>query len=401
MDLQTRESLLLAPYAMHGVQTAGRQREEPMHAYRSPYQRDRDRILHSSAYRRLAYKTQVFTGELGDYHRTRLTHTLEVASVARTLARALRLNEDLVEALALAHDIGHPPFGHAGEDVLDERLEQHGGFNHNDQAVRIVTLLEQRYPGFRGLNLTREVLESQVRRARKPARSESGVSPSLAEQKADLATGLNDDDLHLSGRPLLEAQVVDAADSIAYDAHDADDALELGILELEELEPMPLWKEASRKVRNDFTNLNRNEHRRATVHELLDQQVGALLRTTQAAIAEHGIQSVADVRQAPLLVAFNAELSEKKAELEAFLFQRVYRHPLVLSHRMDACAALGEMFDRCVAAPEQLPEPYREFLDDSEPLGPGYSLPRVVADYLSSVTDRFALETHRRLCVAP
>ena len=194
-DWQTREQLLLAPWAMHGVDTAGRVHPEPPHQFRSPYQRDRDRIVHSAAFRRLAHKTQVFTGYHGDYHRSRLTHTLEVTSIARTLARALALNEDLVETLALAHDIGHPPLGHAGEDTLAELLRDDGGFNHNAQALRIMEVLESRYPEFPGLNLSREVLDAQA------TRKKDGTAPA----------------------PLLEAQVVDAADSIAYDTHDADD----------------------------------------------------------------------------------------------------------------------------------------------------------------------------------
>src|SRR5580692_5754551 len=205
--LAAREQLLLAPYAMRSADSAGRKHTEPPHPYRAPFQRDRDRIVHSAAYRRLSSKTQVFTGEMGDYHRTRLTHTLEVASIARTLGRALRLNEDLVEALALAHDLGHPPYGHAGEDVLDECLRGEGGFSHNRQALRIMEQLEQRYPDFPGLNLSIEVLEGQATRI---------------------------DHRAAGSQPLLEVQVVEAADSIAYDTHDADDALELKVLELAE-----------------------------------------------------------------------------------------------------------------------------------------------------------------------
>src|SRR6476646_3943509 len=200
-----REDLILAPYAMHSANTKGRRHPELDHPYRGPYQLDRDRIIHSAAFRRLSHKTQVFTGDMGDYHRTRLTHTLEVSSIARTIARALRLNEDLVEALALAHDLGHPPFGHSGEDVLDECLQNDGGFNHNAQALRIFELIESAYPYFPGLNLSCEVLEGQRHRADK--------GPSEPHEC-----------------PLLEVQAVDAADSIAYDTHDADDSLELGLL---------------------------------------------------------------------------------------------------------------------------------------------------------------------------
>src|SRR5688572_4335011 len=202
---------------MHSADTRGRRHHEPPHAYRGPFARDRDRILHCAAYRRLGHKTQVFTGPMGDYHRTRLTHTLEVSSIARTTARALRLNEDLVEALAMAHDLGHPPFGHSGEDVLNECLRNDGGFNHNAQALRICELLETSHREFPGLNLTREVLEGQQQRSNKHRPT----------------TG-NGDENERADSPLLEAQVVDAADSIAYDAHDADDALELGLLRAEQ-----------------------------------------------------------------------------------------------------------------------------------------------------------------------
>jgi len=207
LDWQSREALVLAPWAMRAADSAGRLHAEPPHPFRSPYQRDRDRVVHSAAFRRLAHKTQVFTGYHGDYHRSRLTHTLEVTSIARTIARALGLNDDLVETLALAHDIGHPPLGHAGEDTLAELLRDEGGFNHNAQALRIMQVLEIRYAGFPGLNLSREVLDAQA------TRKKDGSAPP----------------------PLLEAQVVDAADSIAYDTHDADDAVELGLVRLEEL----------------------------------------------------------------------------------------------------------------------------------------------------------------------
>ncbi len=358
METKEREALLLAPYAMHAADSVGRVHAEPLHAYRSPYQRDRDRIVHSAAYRRLAHKTQVFTGALGDYHRTRLTHTHEVASVARTMARALRLNEDLVEALALVHDIGHPPFGHAGEDLLDERLEQDGGFNHNAQALRIVQCLEQRYARFPGLNLTREVLDGQQRRI---AKGTEGPSP------------------------LLEVQLVDAADSIAYDAHDADDALELGMLELGELEEVPLWSEAVKTVRKRYAALDDLQLRRSAIHHLLDRQVGDLLRHTHDRLGECSPASASEVRQRPPIVGSSTELAEQKRELERFLFDRVYRHPLVLAHRLEATAALGELFDETLRLADSLPDPYRQIAQQE-------SSRRAVADYVSSVTDRFALE---------
>ena len=377
MDNQERERLLLAPYAMHAADSAGRVHAEAGHAYRSPYQRDRDRIVHSSAYRRLAHKTQVFIGSLGDYHRTRLTHTQEVASVARTLARALRLNEDLVEALALLHDIGHPPFGHAGEDVLNERLEGEGGFNHNAQALRIVERLEQRYPRYFGLNLSREVLEGQVYR----------VGKSSSDR-----------------RPLLEVQIVDAADSIAYDAHDADDALELGVIDFGELEEVVLWRDAVARVRDHHPALSEGDLRRATIHHLLDRQVSDLLRSTRRAIAEADPQSTDDVRRAPPLVCMSEELAEQKRLLEGFLFERVYRHPMVLAHRMEAAVALGDLFAEATDKMERLLERgttpgARLESEDKDAIGLAYleiasdeSPRRAAADYVASFTDRYALD---------
>ena len=375
MDMDTesnliyqRESLLLAPYAMHSADSAGREHLEPPQAYRGPFQRDRDRILHSAAFRRLSYKTQVFTGEMGDYHRTRLTHTLEVSSIARTLARAFRLNEDLVEALALAHDVGHPPFGHSGEDVLDECLREESGndegFNHNAQALRIVELLENRYPEFPGLNLSREVLEGQSRRIDKLAAA--------------------------AARPLLEVQVVDAADSIAYDSHDVDDSLELGLLDLGQLLAVPLWREAAERVRRRFASLDDPQLRRAIVHELINWQVADLIDVVERELTSRGIASVADVRRAPLIVAPSAEIAELKQGLEQFLFKTVYRHQAVEATRDAARQALREMFRIFVAAPERLPEKFRArvAIDGAA---------RATADYLAGMTDRYALEEHRRL----
>lgn len=363
-----REAVLLAPYAMHSADSAGRQHAEPPQAYRGPFQRDRDRILHSAAFRRLAHKTQVFTGEMGDYHRSRLTHTLEVASIARTLARALRLNEDLVEALALAHDVGHPPFGHSGEEVLDECLRHAPlgdgrGFNHNAQALRIVQLLENRYPEFPGLNLSLEVLEGQTHRIDKAAAADS---------------------------PLLEVQVVDAADSIAYDSHDVDDSLELGLVDFGQLLTVPLWREAAGRVRGRFTNLDDQQLRRAIVHELINWQVSDLLVAVDRELAAHGVATVADVRRAPGLVTPSAELADLKQGLEQFLFKYVYRHRQVEATRDAARQALREMFDCLVPHPDRLPAKFRARV-------PTDGAARAVADYLAGMTDRYALEEHGRM----
>ena len=355
----------LAPYAMHGRDTAGRVHAEPSHAYRSPYQRDRDRIVHSSAFRRLAHKTQVFTGAMGDYHRSRLTHTLEVASIARTVGRTLGLNEDLIEALALAHDIGHPPFGHAGEDVLNECLAGHGGFNHNQQALRIVELLETRYPDFPGLNLSREILAGQQSRSDKLRPVDAG------------------------GR-LLEVQTVDAADSIAYNAHDADDAVELGMIEIEELNASAVWRVAAANARRRYASLDSHQFRRATVHELLDLLVGDLITASKQRLTElNPSNALLAAFQPHALVASSAEMNEQKMELQRLLFERVYRHPIVLDQRSRAGEALREMFAHFVANPTALP---RRFAAIAEIDG----LHRAVGDCLACMTDHAALEEHAR-----
>jgi len=371
-DWRARESLLLAPWAMPAAATAGRTHPEPPHPVRSPFQRDRDRIVHSAAFRRLAHKTQVFTGYHGDYHRSRLTHTLEVTSIARTLARGLALNEDLVEALALAHDIGHPPLGHAGEDTLAELLRDDGGFSHNAQALRIVELLECRYPQFPGLNLSREVLDAQATRKR------DGSAPP----------------------PLLETQVVDAADSIAYDTHDADDAVELGLVTMQELLELPLVAEAAARVAARHGTLGGPELRHAVLHEMVDIQVIDLVTRTRRTLAADGIDSVATVRAAWVgpdgrpgrrLVVHDAELAEGKRELERFLFARVYRSPQVLAVRGPAQARLTRLFHWYSRNLDALPPGFRRRADE-------FGIPRSVADYIAGMTDRYLeLDYERRL----
>ncbi len=308
-DNDGRERALLAAYAMYSADTAGRRHREPEHAYRGPYQRDRDRILHSSAFRRLSGKTQVFTGDMGDYHRTRLTHTFEVASIARTIGRALRLNEDLIEALALFHDIGHPPFGHAGEDALNECLRDFGGFSHNRHALTIAEELESRYVEFPGLNLSYEVLDSQISRIDK-------TSPGL--------------------RPLLEAQVVDAADSITYDAHDTDDALKLGLVTLEEMEQVPLIAEIRSRVTRRHAQITGELLRKAVVHELIDYQVNDLLAQSGPALSASGLTNAEQARRADLMIHPSAAMQQLKQQLEQFLYQHVYRHPRLLAVRQQA-----------------------------------------------------------------
>lgn len=371
--IAARERATLAPYAMHSADSRGRRHHEPAHAYRGPYQRDRDRILHSSAFRRLSQKTQVFAGEMGDYHRTRLTHTLEVASIARTIARALRLNEDLVEALAFAHDLGHPPFGHAGEDVLDECLRGVGGFNHNAQGVRICELLESSYREYPGLNLTFEVLEGQQQRANKRRHSAYGT-----------------DTTERAGSPLLEVQVVDAADSIAYDAHDADDALELHLLSADQLFEVPLWSAARERVISRSSTLSERQLLRGIVHEIIDWQVSDVIEHARQVLIEGGFASVDDVRRASIVICPSQEFVQKKANLERFLFDKVYRHPQLLAKREHAKRAIRQMFEILIIQPEKLPHKFQRIAESE-------NLPRAVGDYLAGMTDRFAFEEHQRL----
>jgi dGTPase len=366
-----RERLLLARYAMHSFDSRGRHHEEILeHPYRGPFQRDRDRILHSSAFRRLSGKMQVFTGDMGDYHRTRLTHTHEVASIARTIARALRLNEDLVEALALFHDIGHPPFGHAGEDALNECLKEHGGFSHNRYALTLANELEQRYPGYPGLNLTREVLESQAVRIDKL----KGAFPAEGELG-----------------PLLEAQVVEAADSVTYDAHDADDSVKLNLVTLDELCTVPIVQEARTTVRQRYTNVRGSILRRAVVHELIDRQVRETLTSAELWLREFQDLRADEVRRLANRIEPSGELADKKRELERFLYARVYRHEHLLAMRSRATEQLRRLFVEFQHRPELLPTSYRH---RAEVVG----LPRAVGDYLAGMTDRFCTQRYVELC---
>jgi dGTPase len=361
-----REAALLAPYAMHSGESRGRKHPEPEHPYRGPFQRDRDRIVHCGAFRRLSGKMQVFTGDMGDYHRTRLTHTHEVASIARTIARALRLNEDLVEALALFHDIGHPPFGHAGEDALDECLADQGGFSHNRYALTIAEEIEIRYPAFPGLNLTREVLDGQATRAAKAAAWSSA-----------------------EGAPLLEVQVVEAADSMTYDAHDADDAVKLRLVTLDELAENGLIREALAAVRAKHSDLGDDLVRKAVVHQLLDRQVTDVLERAGGAIRDQQPASSQAARRLPLRIGPSSALAEQKRELERFLHERVYRHPRLEAVRRQAQERLKRMFAGYLARPDLMPVRYRE-------RAAAVGLSRAAGDYLAGMTDRFCDQQYQQ-----
>lgn len=355
--LARREHLMLATYATHSEDTAGREYAELPHAYRGPFQRDRDRILHSSAFRRLSGKMQVFTGDMGEYHRTRLTHTFEVASIARTITRALQLNEDLAEALALMHDIGHPPFGHCGEDVLNECLEDAGGFSHNAFALTIVRQLEQRYTGYPGLNLSAEVLEGQSERADKV----HGVVGASAR---------------------LEVQVVDIADSLAYDAHDIDDALQIGLLSIEQLAQLRLVRRALEQTVAKHGPLSAVKLRPALVHELIDLQVGDFLEQASERLQRWAGCRSQELSQAGVQLTHSIELSDEQRELETYLFQHVYRHPRLMKVRHQAADRLRRLFDTLVVQPERLPLRFRQ---RAEQVGGR----RAAGEYLAGMTDRF------------
>jgi dGTPase len=368
-----REEEVLAPYAMRTRHSRGRRYPEAPHAYRSLYQRDRDRIVHSTAFRRLMYKTQVLVAQTNDHHRTRLTHTLEVAQISRTIARQLGLNEDLTEAVALAHDLGHPPFGHAGEEALDACMHEHGGFEHNQHALRIVEELEYRYADFPGLNLSWEVLEAQAFHSKRPG---------APEVRAYLG----------AGQPLLEAQVVDAADSLAYDTHDVDDALGAGLITIEQLQDVEFWQQALARVRQQHPSVGPLQLQPTVVRALIDWQVSDLLDHTRQRLHQHAIRDVADVRNASeVLVGPGPEVRRLKVGLEEFLRGRVYRHYRVLRMAAKGRRLLRQLFDEFCRAPEQMPERYaRRALAAGQPQ-------RTVCDYLAGMTDRYAQDEYLRL----
>ncbi len=394
-DWLEREDEMLAPYAMHTRHSRGRKHPEATHAYRTLYPRDRDRIVHSTAFRRLMYKTQVLVTQTNDHHRTRLTHTLEVAQISRTIARQLGLNEDLTEAIALLHDLGHPPFGHAGEEALDECLKDHGGFEHNWHGLRIVETLEYRYAEFPGLNLSWEVLESQAMHSKR--REEPEIKAYLTPPSPPLQEGATSLSPPSQGaaagewQPLLEAQVVDAADSLAYDAHDVDDALSMGLIVLDDLAGVPFWKQSVERARRKHPVLGPLQFQPAVIRSLIDWQVWDLLEETRRNLKEQRIRTVADVRgAADRLVRPSAEVAALKAELESFLHERVYRHYRVMRMAIKGRRMLQMLFSELCEHPQQLPPRY---LARAESV----PIPRVVGDYLAGMTDRFAQDEFLRL----
>ncbi len=367
-ELEKREHEILASYAMKSGETRGRKYEEEPPRFRTHYQRDRDRIIHSTAFRRLEYKTQVFVNHEGDYYRTRLTHTIEVQQVARTIARALRLNEDLTEAISLAHDIGHTPFGHAGEEMLHELMKDDGGFEHNLQGLRVVDVLEEKYPDFPGLNLTYETREGIIKH----------------KTSYDAPSPPPEFDPSLS--PTLEAQVVNIADEIAYNSHDLDDGLKAGYLTLEQLDEVPLWREIFEKIKIK----DKEKRIYATVRVLISMQIEDVIRATEERIRKLGIESVEDVRHAPVLVGFSEEMEEKNKKLKEFLMKNLYRHYKVLKMQEKAKRYIKALFDVYLSEPRQLPEQFQKRIGKD-------GKKRVICDYIAGMTDRFAQEEYARL----
>ena len=369
--------MALASYAMDAAKSCGRRYPEPPHPYRNDYARDRDRVIHSRAFRRLEAKTQVFTTRYSDHFRNRLTHTLEVAQIARTVAGALQLNADLAEALALVHDIGHPPFGHAGERKLDELLRPHGdSFDHNLQALRIVEQFEQRYLDFPGLNLTFEVREGIVKHSRD---YDAAQYPALSEYLLDQ-------------RPPIEAQLIDFVDEIAYNTADLDDGYEAHVLDIEMIcAEVPLfarfYEEVERSHPHGLEKLKFNE----AAKRLLDYLATGLIENTQSVVAASGVQRVEDVRHAPRrLAGFSASMAAENAALKKFLLARLYNNPAIVGDREHSVEALTQLFDFYVEHPAAMPKAYAELAQRA----PEY---RVVCDYIAGMTDHFLLRQYTEL----
>jgi dGTPase len=366
-----RDELLLAPYAMATALSRGRQYPEPEHPFRPLFQRDRERVVHCSAFRRLMLKTQVLAAATTDHHRTRLTHTLEVAQVSRTIARQLGLHEDLTEAIALSHDLGHPPFGHAGEKALDECMAGYGGFDHNLHSLRIVDVVESPYPDRPGLNLSWEAREAMAHHSKRRDHPAA----------ADLLT---------AGQPTLEAQVVDAADSLAYDTHDLDDALGYGLLTLAELEAIEFWRVGADRVRREASGLDPARFRKSVIRALIEWQVTDLLTHTQNRIREAGVSTLADARRTPNLVGNTEPARQVKADLEAFLCDRVYRHPRVLAMADRGQEWVRALFAAYLATPSEMSGQFAKRAGSEV-------TEIVVCDYVAGMTDRFARQEYDRL----
>ena len=372
-ELEERERQTLAPYAQFSADSRGRVHTEAPPLWRTDFQRDRDRVIHSRAFRRLEYKTQVFLNGAGDHLRTRLTHTIEVAATSRALARALRVNEDLAETIALAHDLGHSPFGHKGEATLNKFMRRHGGFEHNRQSLRLVEELEEKYPGFPGLNLSWEVREGLIKHR------------TVWDQPGPRAG------FHAKS-PSLEAQIANLGDELTYGSHDLDDGLESGLLSEEKLaRDVKLFSEAARRVRREHGELPDETRRHFIIRCLIDIQVSDVVETSEKAILDSGAQSADDVRRQPRpLVQFSARRRPLNRELRDYLFANLYSNPAVHEPNRRAAKMLEDLCQYFVKHPEEIGESARR-------RAPQIGWPRAICDYLSGMTDRFAISEHERL----
>ncbi|AVQ81861.1 MULTISPECIES: deoxyguanosinetriphosphate triphosphohydrolase [Variovorax] len=367
----------LAAYACQPAQSRGRRHAEPPAPTRDAFQRDRDRIVHSTAFRRLVYKTQVFLNHEGDLFRTRLTHSLEVAQLGRSIARALRLNEDLVEAIALAHDLGHTPFGHAGQDALNDCMAEHGGFEHNLQSLRVVDALEHRYPQYDGLNLSFETREGILKHCSRAnaERLEAAEPHGVARRFLDRT------------QPGLEAQLCNLADAIAYNAHDIDDGVRSGLIGVEQLGEVELFERYRREALAEYPRLQGRRVLYETIRRMLSAQVYDVIDTTRAAIEAVAPADADAVRHAPPLVAFSETMQAQSEALKRFLFRNLYRHPQVTQTTDQAQQVVRELFDAYIERGGEMPASYADRRDR----------PRAVADYIAGMTDRFAVREHERL----
>ncbi len=365
----------LARYAARSEESRGRVYAEPYKDKRLAFERDRDRIIHCAAFRRLEYKTQVFVNHEGDYYRTRLTHSLEVAQIARGIARALHLNQDLVETLALAHDLGHTPFGHTGEQVLNRMMQDHGGFEHNLQSLRIVDLLEERYPEFDGLNLSWEVREGIIKHSSDYDRVESTAITDFEPDK----------------RATLEAQIIDLADEIAYNNHDIDDGLKAGYISLQALSLVELWQKTFRNISQKYPLIGEKRQVLQTISYLIRDLIQDLVDTTSHNILATGIETLADLRSQPQnLAAFSTEMRQKNIELKKFLYKNLYRHHKVELMRVKAERFLTLLFENYTKNPTLLPQEHQARFDQ-------YGTALVICDYIASMTDRYAQDEYKRL----
>ncbi len=367
----------LSPCACDPAQSRGRRHPEAGAPTRTEFQRDRDRIVHSTAFRRLVYKTQVFLNHEGDLFRTRLTHSLEVAQLGRSIARSLRLNEDLVEAVALAHDLGHTPFGHAGQDALDECMRPHGGFEHNLQSLRVVDRLEERYPAFDGLNLTFETREGILKHCSRANAQRLELAEPGGVGRRFLARQ----------QPSLEAQLCNLADEIAYNAHDIDDGVRSGLITLEQLEEVELFQLHAAQSLADHPGLHGRRLLYESIRRMLSAQVYDVIDATAEAVARVGPASVDEVRESEPLVRFSAAMRERSGALKSFLMRNLYRHPQVTQMTGQAKRVVRELFEAYCVEPAQMQAGFAARPDT----------PRAVADYIAGMTDRFAGREHERL----